>query len=353
MLTTTRSAQRAVLIVGNFLSGSGGSRGVCEELALRLSDSGWRVSTTSSRRGRLARLAGMLSTAWKARDEYAVAQVDVYSGPAFLWAEVVCSSLRRLRKPYVLSLHGGNLPTFACRWPGRVRRLLGSARAVTAPSHYLLEFMRTYRADLCLLPNAIDISAYPFRLRRKPTPNIVWLRAFHGIYNPVLGPKIVALLHEEFPDITLTMVGPDKGDGSLSATRQAAEELGVLDRLCLPGGVPKCEVPDWLDRGDVFLNTTSVDNTPVSVIEAMSCGLCIASTDAGGLPYLLTHEEDALLTSTEDVEAMAAAVRRILKEPALAERLSGNARSKAERFDWNVVLPQWESLLASAVNGAL
>src|SRR5579883_2396755 len=77
-----------VLLVGNFLSASGGSRGVCEELALRLSGAGWTVFTTSSQPRRLLRLWDMLRTAYGRRLEYAVAQVDVYSGPAFVWAEL-------------------------------------------------------------------------------------------------------------------------------------------------------------------------------------------------------------------------------------------------------------------------
>ena len=100
-----------------------------------------------------------------------------------------------------------------------------------------------------------------------------------------------------------------------------------------------------MDRGDIFLNTTNVDNTPVSVLEAMACGLCIVTTNVGGIPHLLEHEHDALLVPSDDPAAMAAAVRRILTETGLAARLSHHARAKAERMDWSVVLPQWESLI--------
>jgi glycosyltransferase involved in cell wall biosynthesis len=107
-----------------------------------------------------------------------------------------------------------------------------------------------------------------------------------------------------------------------------------------------------MSQGDIFLNTTNVDNTPVSVLEALACGLCVVSTDVGGIPYLLEHEEDALLVPPDDAEAMAAAVRRVLTEPGLAERLSRNARKKAEGFDWSVVLPQWERLLLEVLGHA-
>jgi glycosyltransferase involved in cell wall biosynthesis len=103
-----------------------------------------------------------------------------------------------------------------------------------------------------------------------------------------------------------------------------------------------------MNRGDIFLNTTNVDNTPISVIEAMACGLCVVSTNVGGLPYLLENEEDALLVAPGDPEAMATAVRRLLTDAELAERLSRNARRKAEQFDWSVILPRWQALLRLA-----
>lgn len=45
-----------------------------------------------------------------------------------------------------------------------------------------------------------------------------------------------------------------------------------------------------------------------------------------------------------DANAMAEAVRRVLTEQGLAERLSQNARAKAEGFDWSVILPAWEAV---------
>ena len=117
---TSGSARRVkptILLVGNFLSGSGFNRGVCEDLAERLAQVGWPVITTSKKPVRPARLLDMVWTAWRRRNEYRLAQVDVYSGPSFLWAEAVCAVLRRAGKPYVLTLHGGALPDFARRWP--------------------------------------------------------------------------------------------------------------------------------------------------------------------------------------------------------------------------------------------
>lgn len=333
----------SVLLVGNFLSGSVGTRGVCEELAERLRGAGWGVLTTSAKAGKVARLGDMVGTVWRRRKEYAAAQVDVYSGAAFFWAETVAFALRRAGKPYVLTLHGGALPEFAEKWPERVRRLLGSAAVVTAPSGFLVEGMRQYRRDLRLIPNAIEVSRYRFRARDEVKPRLVWLRAFHAIYDPALAVRAFALVRERFPEATLTMIGPDKGDGSFEKTQAVARELGVPVEF--QGRVPKAEIAKWIDGGEIFLNTTTIDNTPVTVVEAMACGACVVSTNVGGIPHLVEDEVDGLLVESGRPAEMAAAVGRLLTDRELAARISRAGRAKAESFDWAAVLPQWTGLL--------
>ena len=338
----------AVLLVGSFPAAGSGAFSPCVGLAAGLARRGWRVLTTSSKSSRARRLLDMTMTAWRRRDEYAVAQVDVFSGLAFLWAGAVCRTLRAAGRPYVLVLHGGSLPEFARRSPARVARLLRGARAVTTPSRYLLTEMRTYREDLLLVPNAIGLSDFRFRLRAPAAPRLVWVRAFHRTYNPALAVRTLAALAEAGVDARLTMIGRDKGDGSLEETRRLAGELGVAARLEIPGGVPNAQIPERLSRADVFLNTTNVDNTPVSVLEAMASGLCVVSTNVGGIPHLLTHGKDALLVPPDRPEAMAAAVRRILENDALAARLSRGAAETVRPFDWSAVLPVWDGILREA-----
>lgn len=319
-----------------------------EDLAERLQADAVDIVCASPYRRGWVRGLDMMITALTRRYAYDLAVVALYSGRAFLWGEAVTRLLSFLRCPVILVLHGGNLPEFARRFPGRVRDCLGRAAVVIAPSAFLLEKMRPYCRELFLLPNPLELGWYPFEMRDNLRPRLMWLRSLHRIYNPLLALKVVALIKEEFPEVSLTMVGRDKGDGSLSALQQAAEELGVDDRLRLIGGILKREVPEVMAWGDIFINTTNIDNTPVSVMEAMACGLCIVSTAVGGIPYLLEHEKDALLVPPDDAEAMAGAVRRLLTEKELAARLSLNARRKVENFDWGKILPQWKQVLKTA-----
>jgi glycosyltransferase involved in cell wall biosynthesis len=341
----TRDRKPGVLIVGNFLSASKGVRCVCEDLTDGLRSRGWRVATASNASNQGVRLAHMLASTWFRRPGYSVAQIDVYADRAFMYAEAVAASLSALHCPFVLTLHGGGLPMLAERQPKRVKRLLSSAAVVTAPSSYHQQGLCRFRSDIRIVRNGLDLSRYPARRLDCARPKLVWLRAFHETYNPLLAIEVLHRLVPRFPEVELLMVGPDKGDGTYQQVAERANTLNLQDHVRLVGAVLKKEVPNLLSTGDIFLNTTNIDNTPVTVVEAMACGLCVVSTDVGGVPHLLSHEQDSLLVPAGDADAMAAAIERIILDPALARRLSYNARIAAEPFDRQVVLDVWERLL--------
>jgi glycosyltransferase involved in cell wall biosynthesis len=212
--------------------------------------------------------------------------------------------------------------------------------------------MEPFHGNLRLIPNGLDTAAYVARARTNLRPSLVWLRSFHGIYEPELAPRVLAKISTRFFGARLLMVGSDRGDGSLERTVSVARELGVVDRIEFPGGVPKQEVAGWLDRGDIFINTTTVDNAPVSVLEALASGMCIVSTNVGGIPYVLQDGYNALLVPPGSPGEMADAVLRLLSQPELAAELSRNALETAKRFDWSKVLPDWEHLFEEITGDA-
>jgi glycosyltransferase involved in cell wall biosynthesis len=342
------SADPGVIYIGNYLSHVGVSRQPCEELVPRLQARGWSVITASRVRNRLGRVVDM---AWKLCThgrEYRVAVIDVFSGPSFRWAEITNAIAHWLGKRVVLVLHGGQLPVFAERHPARVRRLFVSAERVLAPSRFLKDSLRKYHPDIDIIPNGIDLPSHRTNDTDERSIGLVWLRAFRLMYNPVLAVEVLALLKEEFPCITLLMVGPDTGDGSLEQTKLRAKDLGVIDSVTFFGPIPKSEVPSVLKRGRVFLNTTNIDNAPVSVLEAMASGLCIVSTSVGGLPYLLEDGATALLTPRGDASAMANAAARVLRDERLARKLITEATHVVARCDWEQVLDSWESIFRAS-----
>ncbi|MCP8938416.1 glycosyltransferase family 4 protein [Alsobacter sp. SYSU M60028] len=336
--------QRKIILIGSFLSAVLKHRSVCEDLAEQLTARGWSVAAASRRAAPLGRLVDITKVVFAEGRSARVAQVDLFSGRAFLWAEYAALLLRLFGVPYVLTAHGGGLPDYVKRWPGRARRLLANAAAVTAPSGFLHRELRPLRADIRLIPNGMDLESYRFRVRAPASPTLIWVRSFHQIYNPAMAVDVVERLLPDFPGLRLTMVGPDRGDGTLAAMRELIRARGLDSAIEIVPGVERARIPALLDAADIFINTTNVDNTPVSVMEALASGLCVVSTDAGGLPDLLSDGVDALLCPRGDAAAMASRVESILRSPELAERLSNAARQTALASGWDDVMKRWDAL---------
>ncbi len=333
-----------LLMVSNYLASPRHNKNIWHSLSERLRQVGYEVLTTSSRENQLLRLLDMLWTAWARRNDYDLAQIDVFSGKAFIFAEACAGLLKCLRKPILLTLHGGGLPQFSRSHPRRVRRLLRSASLVVTPSPFLMNGFAQFRSDIRMIPNPINLDATKFRQRDHLKPKLIWVRAFHKVYNPTLAVKVTAGLRDRYPEVHLTMIGPDKGDGSLAEVMETAHRLGVTDHLTIIQGVPHDAIFSYLDQADIFINTTNYDTSPRSMVEAMANGLCVVSTDVGGIPYLAANQVEALLVPPGDEPKMIEAVELLLSDPHLAGQLSYQARKKAEQYDWPEILDNWEQL---------
>jgi glycosyltransferase involved in cell wall biosynthesis len=113
------------------------------------------------------------------------------------------------------------------------------------------------------------------------------------------------------------------GSGPAGAELEAlAASLGAA--IDFPGHVPAAEV---LPRLEIFVLTSWFENCPMALLEAMSAGLPAVVTDVGGVPELVA--DTALVVPPGDPAALAAALRRLLDEPALASDLGRRARERA------------------------
>jgi len=339
-----------IFFAGNFLSKTYSTRSVGEELTDQLVAKGYSVIAVSRYPDRLLRFVDFIISALKYSHQFDIAVIEVYSNLAFIWAEILVKLLRVQRKKIIQVLHGGGLVEFFEKNPRRVKTLFQSADRIVTPSNFLKEKFKIIQKDIEYIPNGIDIGVYQIIKKGSLKPNLTWLRAFHFIYNPGMAIQTVGLLQKHFPDVHLQMIGPDKKDGSKKEVLKLMDELTLNSNIELVGSVEKKNISEWLNKADIFINTTNYESFGVSVVEAAACGLPIVTTNVGELAYLWQHEEDALLVPPNDPEAMAAAVRRLLTEPGLAEHLSVNARKKAEQFDWGVILPQWEKLFEEVLS---
>ncbi|MDP3789451.1 MAG: glycosyltransferase family 4 protein, partial [Candidatus Omnitrophota bacterium] len=136
----------------------------------------------------------------------------------------------------------------------------------------------------------------------------------------------------------LTVLGKGSEEASL---KQMAKELGVSDSVCFTGSVDNDKVPALYRQSDIFLNTSSVDNMPISVLEAFACGLPVISANTGGLRYMVEDGKTGFLTNFNDHNAMAERVFGLLESQEQAKRISADAREYVKSFSWDNVRGKW------------
>jgi len=333
---------KKILYLGNKLEKHGNSATNIDTLSPLLEAEGYHVKSVSSFKNKPLRLLHMLSSIVTG-EKIDIVLIDTYSTTNF-WYVVLGAKLCKLfNLQYILILHGGKLKQRISHSSDWILQIFHKAEANVVPSHFLKDQLREFQFEnIVCIPNSIEITNYRFKKRKDLKPRLLWVRAFNEIYNPELFLKLVKKLQKYYPDLTACMVGPDK-DGTLEKMKAISESQEL--NIQFTGKLSKAEWIDLSESYDIFINTTNVDNTPVSLIEAMALGLPIVSTNVGGIPYLISHEENGLLIESNNVQSMTEAVIKLLEDQKMAERLSIAGRRKSEEFDWKKVKLKWLDLL--------
>jgi len=155
------------------------------------------------------------------------------------------------------------------------------------------------------------------------------VKAFHGIAG-------------EFPTMQLMLYGEGEKREELE---NLARELGIEERVHLPGQCDK--VQDTIDKARIFVLTSDTEGSPNAVIEAMSLGLAVISTDCpcGGPAQLIQNRENGMLVPVRDEKALEGALREILGNPELEEKLRKNALQIQKTLEPEKILRKWQQYL--------
>jgi glycosyltransferase involved in cell wall biosynthesis len=303
---------------------------------------GYSVLAASSSPSRYVRLLDIVKTLVKHRRDVDIQCLEIYAERSFV-VETIASWLgKRFNQRLVMVLHGGTLPEFMDRFPRWSRFVLQQAHVLVSPSNYMARAVRARGFNARIIPNVIDLSQYPFRLRERVKPRLFWMRSFHPAWNPVMALRVLARLRATFPEATLVMAGSDMG--LHAEVQRLAGEWGLQSAIRFPGFLNMEAKGREEEVADIYINTNRIDNMPVAVVEACAMGLPVVATSVGGIPDLLVDGETGLLVPDDDHEAMTDAIIRVLMEPGLAGRLSANGLKLAEQSSWQQVRPKWESL---------
>ncbi len=239
-------------------------------------------------------------------------------------------------KRTILNYRSGEAEDHLSRWKTALPVIRRFDRVVV-PSGYLVDVFAKFGIEAESVFNFVDAEKYKFRERRPLKPVFVSNRNFEKLYNVGMVLRAFAKVREKHEKAQLILAGDGDERESL---RSLAEELD-LKNIEFVGRVAPDEMPQLLDRSDVYLNSPNIDNMPNSIIEAFAAGLPVVSTNAGGIPYICDDGRTALLVSTGDAEHLAAQTLRLLDDDELAQTIIAEARRECTKYSWKNVREKW------------
>ncbi|MEW4925252.1 glycosyltransferase family 4 protein [Algibacter sp. 2305UL17-15] len=341
---TGKKHMKNILYIGNQLSQMDKTETTIDTLSRLLRSENFDVITASRKANKLMRLLDMLFHIAKNRNNVDYVLIDTYSTSNFYYAYLSSRLCRFFKLKYIPILHGGNLPERIKKSSKLSKQLFDNAYVNVAPSLYLMtNFEKAGFKNLVYIPNTIELKNYKFEKRTIKTIKLLWVRSFSKLYNPKLAVKILKALKDENINASLCMIGPDN-DGSLIETKALAKQL-KLD-VQFTGKLTKTAWHKKAEAHTIFINTTNIDNTPVSVIEAMALGLPVISTNVGGLPFLIDNGVDGVLVAPDNTEVFKSEILNLIHDKDYLNEIVNNARKKVAQFDWEVVKQKWFSILS-------
>jgi glycosyltransferase involved in cell wall biosynthesis len=250
------------------------------------------------------------------------------------WPAVRVAGL--LGKPVLMNYRSGEAPDHLRR-SALARRTLAAVAMNVVPSRFLRDVFAGFGITATIIPNVVDVERFRFRRREPLAPRLVSTRNFEPLYNVACTLRAFARVQQRYAEASLTLVG---GGSEEPRLRALATSLG-LRRLTFAGRMAPGDIWRAYADADIYVQTPNIDNMPTSVLEAYASGLPVVTTEAGGVPAILTDGEHGLLAPLDDDRAIADAVCRLLEDRALAARVTTNARARAEACTWPAVRGQW------------
>lgn len=281
---------------------------------------------------------------------------------------VAALAAQRRGLPLVLSLHGSDVflaeqsaaTAWVARWAAR------RAGGITACSGDLAERLARLGGPVertSVIPYGIDAEMFQpapgqgavvrQRLGIAPDrPLLVWVsRMVYKKGLSVLLDAMPAVLRER-PETLLVLGG--YGDLQDDLQRQA-QRLGIADSVLFPGAVARDAINGFWNAGDIVVvpavrdHRGNVDGLPNIILESMSAGRPIVASKIAGIPAVIDDQQHGLLVPEGDAPALAAAIGRLLAEPAVAAALGRAARQRVEReLQWSHIAARFEQVYEAA-----
>lgn len=274
---------------------------------------------------------------WRGLKNADIAHIFSASYWSFLLAPVPAWWLAKTRKRKVLvHYHSGEARDHLRRFR-TARPMLAQMGLLVVPSGYLVDVFEEFGLKAKVIPNIVDLSQFRFRSRTPLRPHLVCTRGFHPYYRVDLVVQAFAQVQNVFPEARLDLAGAGPAEKEI---RDLVHQL-KLSGVRFLGAIPRGEIGRVYDEADIFVNASSLDNMPVSVLEAFASGTPVVSTAPEGMRYLVDHERTGLLSPPGEAAPLAANLLRLLRDEDLSSQLAANAYEESGRYHWTAVREQW------------
>ncbi|HZI94547.1 MAG TPA: glycosyltransferase family 4 protein [Patescibacteria group bacterium] len=260
-------------------------------------------------------------------------------GPAMLAAKA-------LGKRVILHYHSGEADEHLTRCGRATRMLLGLADEIVVPSGFLRDVFQRHGYRVLVIPNIVDLSRFRFRERLPLRPRLLSTRNLEPHYGVDMTIRAFCLIRNRFPMATLTIAGTGSQEVAL---RRLAAGLGD-GGIRFAGRTEPDEMTRLFDDHDIFVNSSLIDNQPVSILEAFAAGTPVVSTAAGGIRVMVRDGDTGLLLPGRHPEFMAQAVTWLLEDQARARRIARRALEAAAEHAWPRVRDRWAAAYAGATS---
>jgi glycosyltransferase involved in cell wall biosynthesis len=272
--------------------------------------------------------------------------IDLYSTNYRYFAFYIHVLCRVINKPYIIYLHGGNLPNMFDNHNYIFSAILNNAKKIIAPSNYLYNFFIEKYPDTLLIPSFIEISKYPYNLNRYNNfnPKILYIRGFGEIYNPQMIIKAISILVDKYPKIQVSMLGHDI-DGTLVKCKDLVSQLNLIENIIFYDKMSRDKWVELANDHSIMVSTPNIDNLPISVIEGMLLGMPVVSTNIGGISYIIEDEITGLLVEKNNHQELAISLNKIISNKELFDSISINSRKNCEKYSWKEIKIKWENLI--------
>ncbi len=231
-------------------------------------------------------------------------------------------------KKSVLNYRSGEAEDHLSNWPITAQPTMKWADVIAVQSGYLQEVFARFDLKSLIIPSSINLERFHFRERKPLRPVFLSNRLLEPLYNVACILRAFELIQRRFPEARLIIAG----EGTERANLENLAATLELKNVEFIGPVEYEDMPALYDSADIYLNATNLDNLPSSILESYAAGLPVVTTDAGGIPYILWHEETGLLVGVDDHAGMAVNAIRLLEDQALAEKLIYRASQECSKY---------------------